>query len=46
MPKQCPLRGPEEWMSLDIGSTSSGTEAAHFVFDEEFADEGFAESVK
>lgn len=42
---QSPLRLAEEWMSLDVRRTSSGTEALCLVLDEQLADQRFAKTV-
>lgn len=34
----------EEWMGFDVRGTGTGPNAAKLVFDEEFADEGFAKT--
>lgn len=44
MPDQSPLRGAEEGMGLDVRGAGAGAQAAVLVFDEELADEGFAEA--
>jgi len=41
-----PGGGAEEGVGFDVGGAGAGAEAAEFVFDEEFADEGFAEAVR
>jgi hypothetical protein len=33
-------------VGFDVAGAGAGAEAPEFVFDEEFADEGFAEAVK
>jgi len=43
--EQSPLGGAEEGVRFDVGGAGSGAEASCFVFDEEFADDGFAEAV-
>ena len=45
MAEQGPLRCAEERVGFDVRGAGSGAETTHFVFDEEFADEGFAEAV-
>lgn len=40
-----PLGGAEEGVRFDVRGAGSGAEASCFVFDEEFADDGFAEAV-
>lgn len=42
--QQSPLRVAEEGVGFHIGGAGAGADAAEFVFDEEFADEGFAET--
>ena len=44
MAQEGPLRGAEEGVGFHIGGAGAGADAAEFVFDEEFADEGFAEA--
>lgn len=44
MPDQRPLRRPEEGVRLDVGGARASAEAPVLVFDEELADEGFAEA--
>lgn len=39
-----PLRVAEERVGFDVRGAGAGADAAEFVFDEEFADEGFAEA--
>ena len=39
-----PLRGAEEGVGFHIRGAGAGADAAEFVFDEEFANEGFAEA--
>ena len=41
-----PGGGAEEGVRFYVGGAGAGAEAAEFVFDEEFADEGFAEAVR
>ena len=46
MAEEGPGGGAEEGVGFDVGGAGAGAEAAEFVFDEEFADEGFAEAVR
>ena len=46
MAQEGPGGGAEEGVELDVGGAGAGAESAEFVFDEEFADEGFAEAVE
>ena len=39
-----PGGGAEEGVGFDVGGAGAGAEPAELVFDEEFADEGFAEA--
>ena len=45
MAQQCPLRCLEECVVLDIGCAATRSETLGFVFDEQFADDVFAEAV-
>lgn len=44
MAEEGPLGGAEERVGLHVRGAGAGADAAEFVFDEEFADEGFAEA--
>lgn len=44
MAEESPLGIAEEGVGFDVGGTGAGADAPEFVFDEEFADEGFAEA--
>ena len=46
MAKERPLGVAEEGVRLHVGGPSTGADAAEFVFDEEFANERFAETVE
>lgn len=45
MPQQGPLRAAEEWVRFDVRGAGARADAAELVFDEEFADQGFAETM-
>ena len=44
MAEERPRGGAEESVRFDVRGAGAGAETAEFVFDEEFADEGFAET--
>lgn len=44
MTEEGPLGRAEEWVGFHVGRAGAGTDAANFVFDEEFADERLAEA--
>lgn len=44
MSEERPLGAAEKGMGFDVRCAGPGADAAEFVFDEEFADEGFAET--
>ena len=46
MSKEGPLRWAKERVSLDIRCARARAKSTHFVFQEEFTDERFAESVR
>ena len=46
MAEKSPLGCAEERMGFHVGGASAGTDAAEFVFDEEFADKGFAKAAE
>ena len=46
MAEESPLSRAEEWVGFHVGRAGAGTDAAEFVFDEEFADEGLAEAAE
>ena len=46
MAEESPLSCAEERVGFHIGGPSAGTNAAEFVFDEKFADKGFAEAAE
>ncbi len=44
MAQERPLGVAEERVGFDVRGAGAGADAAEFVFDEQFADEGFAEA--
>lgn len=44
MSKESPLGSTEKGVGFDVGGAGSGADATVFFFDEEFANEGFAET--
>lgn len=44
MTEEGPLGRTEEWVGFHVGRAGAGTDAADFVFYEEFADERLAEA--
>ena len=44
MAEESPLSCAEERVGFHVGGASTGADAAEFVFDEEFADKGFAKA--
>ena len=44
MAEEGPLGGAKEGVGFHVRGASAGADAAEFVFDKEFADEGFAEA--
>ena len=46
MAEEGPLSRAEERVGFHVGGASAGTDAAKFVFDEEFANEGFAKAAE
>lgn len=46
MAEESPLSCAEERVGFHVGGASAGTDAAEFVFDEEFADKGFAKAAE
>ncbi len=46
MAEESPLSCAEERVSFHVGCASAGTNAAELVFDEEFADKGFAKAAE
>ena len=46
MAEESPLSCAEERVGFHVGGASAGTDAAEFVFDEEFADKGFAKAAR
>ena len=45
MAEEGPLGCAEEGVGFDVRGAGAGADAAELVFNEEFADEGFAEAV-
>lgn len=46
MAKESPLCCAEKRVCFHVGGASAGTDAAEFVFNEEFADKGFAKAAE